>query len=83
MRSTQLGTCAKQGRLISEPDLPLADHAAFGNQCVVKKKKHPSICRSLPGHDISMVGECVCVPTTKKRILHDRLASIGRQIHSE
>lgn len=67
MRSAQLGACATRGRLISEPDRPLADHAAFGNQCVVKKKE-PSICRSLPGHDINTVGKMVYVPTTKKEI---------------
>lgn len=79
MRSAQSGACTTQGSLISEPDRPLADHAAFSNQCVVKKKKEASICRSLPGHDISTVGEMVCAPTTKKRkkIFDDRLDPIG------
>lgn len=62
--------CATQGRLISEPDRPLADHAAFGNQCVVKKKikkMERSICRSPPGHDINTVGKMVCVSTTTQK----------------
>lgn len=72
--------------LISEPDRPLADHAAFGNQCAVKKgekKRAEHLSRSVWSRHQHGRGDSLCDYHKKKEIFHDRLVSIAWQIHSK
>lgn len=62
MRLTRLEVCMTQACLIFEPVHPLADHAAFSNQPVVKGAKHLS---SSPWSRHQQGRETVWVPTTR------------------
>lgn len=84
VRSAQSGACTTRGSLISEPDRPLADHAAFSNQCVVKKKRRgASVALCLVTTSARLGRWFVRRPQKReKKIFDDRLDPIGWQIYS-